>query len=296
MQKTEDFDSGVYASDAKQPKHPNQPLQKGMFNHPFSRDYWKCAAAEFRNPRMLVFAALIIAMRVLVKSLKIHIVPGLSFTFDFIVNSAGSMIYGPVVALLVGAVSDTLGAIFFPSPMGPYFLPFILVEMLSGFIFALFLYRQKLTTWRIVLSRIAVVVICNFIVNPLIMIPYYKFILGKAGDVLTVYRVIKGIAMLPVESIVLVIWLNAISRIMYKLDLVHFKPEKLKFTWKHAVAVALAVVIAAAGITGFVFYKKKRDEKKEQQKQNKTSFAICTELNLCDSGSETGFPFEKLIV
>ena len=71
---------------------------------------------------MRVFAAVIIAMRIAVKAVKIVIIPGaLNFGFDFIVNSAGSMIYGPLVGLLVGAVSDTIGAVLFPT--GAYFFP-----------------------------------------------------------------------------------------------------------------------------------------------------------------------------
>lgn len=107
-------------------------------------------------------------MRIAVKAVKIVIIPGaLNFGFDFIVNSAGSMIYGPLVGLLVGAVSDTIGAVLFPT--GAYFFPFIFVEMLSSFIFGLFLYRAKLSSWRVIASRFAVVVVCNFIVNPLVM-------------------------------------------------------------------------------------------------------------------------------
>lgn len=99
----------------------NRPYNtKAIFSHPFCPEFWRCAAGEFKNWRMLVFAAVIIAMRIAVKAVKIVIIPGaLNFGFDFIVNSAGSMIYGPLVGLLVGAVSDTIGAVLFPT--GAYF-------------------------------------------------------------------------------------------------------------------------------------------------------------------------------
>lgn len=132
----------------------NRPYNtKAIFSHPFCPEFWRCAAGEFKNWRMLVFAAVIIAMRIAVKAVKIVIIPGaLNFGFDFIVNSAGSMIYGPLVGLLVGTVSDTIGAVLFPT--GAYFFPFIFVEMLSSFIFGLFLYRAKLSSWRVIARAI----------------------------------------------------------------------------------------------------------------------------------------------
>ena len=35
-----------------------------LYAHPFCRDYWRDAAAEFKDTRVLIFAALMIALRV----------------------------------------------------------------------------------------------------------------------------------------------------------------------------------------------------------------------------------------
>ena len=79
----------------------------------FSRQYWREARNEFSNPKTLVFAALIIALRVIVKMAKIPLVAGLSLTFDCYINALGSIVYGPIVAICVGAISDTLGCMLF---------------------------------------------------------------------------------------------------------------------------------------------------------------------------------------
>lgn len=43
----------------------NRPYNtKALFSHPFCPEFWRCAAGEFKNWRMLVFAAVIIAMRI----------------------------------------------------------------------------------------------------------------------------------------------------------------------------------------------------------------------------------------
>lgn len=96
-----------------------------------SRSYWAEAARSFRNTRMLVFAALIVALRVAVKFLRVPLAAGLELSLDAYVNSLGSLVYGPLMGLAVGAVSDTVGCIL--APTGAYFLPFILVEMTSSF-------------------------------------------------------------------------------------------------------------------------------------------------------------------
>lgn len=232
-----------------------QTKSKELFKSPFSKDYWECAAAEFTKSETLVLAAVIIAMRIMIKSFKIPIAPGLNFGFDFLVNSAGSMLYGPIVALLVGAVSDTIGAILFP--VGTYFFPFIFVEMLSGFIFALFLYRAKLTPMRIILSRLCVVIICNFIINPAIMTWNNYLFLGGEYKFITLARVIKNAALFPAESIVLVFWLGALSVAMYKLNLTVAPPEKLRIKLGHVLILAAAVIIAAGAIWGYIEYKER---------------------------------------
>ena len=112
----------------------------------FSPDYWREARREISNPRTLVFAALIIALRVIVKMFKVPIASGLSLTFDCYVNALGSIVYGPIVAIFVGAISDTFGCMFFPS--GPYFFPFIFVEISSSVLFALFLWRRKISAQK----------------------------------------------------------------------------------------------------------------------------------------------------
>ena len=245
---------------------PPLPMEKELFKTPFSAKYWKLALKEFTNWRTLVIAALIIAMRVAIKSVSIPIVPGLYIGIDFIVNSVGSMIYGPIVALAAGAVSDTIGAILFPK--GAYFFPFIFVEMMSGFVFALFLYRQKLTSWRVVLSRLAVVVICNFIINPAIMTVDYSLIMAKGYEFITIARVIKNSALFPLECIILVFWLGAVSFATYRMGLTYSMPEKLKLKPVHYVVLILSVGIAIGAIFGYMYYKKASDA-------NKTSLAAC---------------------
>ena len=111
-----------------------------LYATPFSKEYWRDAAAELRDTRMLVFAALMIALRVALKSLGIPIAADLKINIAFFVNAFGAMVFGPVVAIVAAAISDTLGCLLVPS--GAYFFPFIFIEIAGSLIFALRLHRR----------------------------------------------------------------------------------------------------------------------------------------------------------
>lgn len=47
----------------------NKPKSTALYTSPFSKAYWLDAAAELKNTHMLVFAALMIALRLLIKQM-----------------------------------------------------------------------------------------------------------------------------------------------------------------------------------------------------------------------------------
>lgn len=234
-------------------KTKNNRLDRTLYASPFSLGYWRSATREMGNLRSLILAALFVALRVAVKSARIPLGELLHISLDFLVNSVGSMLYGPLMGLLVGAVSDTIGAILFPS--GQYFFPFIAVEMISSFIFGLFLYRAKLSTGRILLSRFTVVAVCNFVVNPLIMRWYYEVVMGRDYALFRWARVIKSLCLFPVEATVLVLWLGVISRVTYRMKLSHSGDGKLRFTPLSIAGLVALTLLSAAGIFTYYYLK-----------------------------------------
>ncbi len=221
-----------------------------VFKNPFSAAYWKLAASEFADLKMLLIAALVAAVRVALRpwSNALAIAPNLTINLSFWISAAGSMIYGPLVGLLSGALSDTLSCILFPS--GPYFFPFVFVEMLGCFVFALFLYRAKITALRVVLSRVAVVISCNFILNPLIMILYYRlFYSDKSYTFYSVMlTVLKALITFPFEALILVVFISAISPALAKMKLVAGSPKKLKVNTQTWIVIAVLFVLSAAAL------------------------------------------------
>lgn len=223
-----------------------------LFKTPFSTEYWMLSLKEMKSVKMLVIAALLTALRIAVKSAKIPIGPDLTVTFGFVVNALGSMIYGPILAAITSAISDTIGAVLFPS--GAYFFPFTLVEMMGGLLFALFYYRAKITTTRVVWGRFAVTAICNLILNPITLYYYYTFLMGKSYAIFSLPRIIKNLALFPVQSLVLVIFFNALLPITNRMKLTHTGEVTLKIEKKEIVMIVLLTVVSALAVAAYYLY------------------------------------------
>ena len=223
-----------------------------------SKVYWRAAAKNFSDVKMLVFASLIIALRVAVKMLKIPLAAGLSLSFDCYVNSVGSMIYGPLVGLAVGAVSDTLGCLIFPS--GAYFFPFIFVEMSSSFIFALFLWKRELSAMRVLAAKFTVNFICNIILTSV----FYKWMLyaiAGAGDpeayaLINLTRIGKNLVLFPLEAVLITLILGALTPAFRSLGLLPKTQEKLRIEKKHVFLIAGLTLLSVGLVLFYIFFLK----------------------------------------
>ena len=89
----------------------NNQKSTALYPHPFSRAYWRDAAAELKDTHMLVFAALMIALRLVMKQVSIPITPTLRINTGYFVNALGAMVFGPVMAAICAAITDVLGYI-----------------------------------------------------------------------------------------------------------------------------------------------------------------------------------------
>lgn len=219
-----------------------------QFRTPFSLAYWRQAAAEIKNPRVLVWAALIVAVRVAVKSIAIPVGQSLNITIGFLPNALGSMVYGPVVALLAGAVSDVIGALLFP--MGAFFPPFTLVEMLGSLLFALFLYRAPLKFWRIALSRLSVNLLCNLLLTPI----FLAWMSGRAAVLVSAPRIAKNLLLFPAETLLLALFLGAMLPELKRLRLTHSEQTAEKPSARHFALLAILLAVSAIAIAAYYRY------------------------------------------
>ena len=213
-----------------------------LFRTPFSREYWRAAANEFKNLKMLLFAALMVALRIALKSVSIPVAADLRIGVGFFVNAFGSMVYGPVVAIAGAAICDTLGALLCPS--GPYFPLFLITEIAGSLVFALFFYRAEITSLRVILSRFCIDFFVNIVLQTPIMMAYYQIMLGRSYKVFHLPRIIKNLVMFPIESVLLILFLRAVipaARVM----------NQLQFTKQN---VAVLIVLTLLGAAALILY------------------------------------------
>ena len=223
-----------------------------LFSTPFSKAYGKQAMADFKNLRMLVFAALMIALRIALKPVSIPIAADLRINAGFFINAYGAMVFGPVMAIFGAIVSDTLGYLVFPD--GIYFFPFVLTEIAGSLIFALFLYRTEVSTVRIVLARFCVDMLVNVVLNAPIMALYYTMIMGRSYALFDVLRIVKNLAMFPLESILLIIFMRLVIPPTQKLGYVFSGTQRLKFNKRTIVLLGVLLVFSICTITGYYIW------------------------------------------
>ena len=224
-----------------------------LFDTPFSKEYWKQAASELKNTKTLIFAALMIALRIALKSVSIYIAADLRISIEFLVNALGAMTFGPVVAIAGAAVSDTLGALLFPS--GPYFFLFIFTEIAGSLVFALFFYRTRISVTKVILSRFCTNFFVNIVLQTPIMYLYYQMMLGKTYKIFNLPRMIKNLVLFPVESLLLVLFLRALIPPLKSLGYKVSDISKLHFTKKNIVTLVILTIIGVAAVVIYVLTK-----------------------------------------
>ena len=228
-----------------------------LYPHPFSKAYWRDAVSELKDVHMMVFAALMIALRLVLKQFAIPITPFLKINVSFFITALGGMVFGPVFAAICGGITDVLG--FMIKPDGFYFPPFILTEMAGGFVFALYLYRAKVTTTRVMLSRFTINLGVNVIMQTPIMMWYYAvYMNGKQFTLaMAVPGMIKNLAMFPIESVLLTLFLSVMLPITSRLGLTYTgrdAKESLKFTKKQVVSLVMLLIIGVGCVFGYLGY------------------------------------------
>lgn len=214
-----------------------------VFAHPFSAAYWRAACAEVKNLRTLMLTALIVAIRIVLKRAFIPVGDSLSIYIGFVFTALGGSVYGPVLALIAGTITDLIG--FVIAPTGPFNPMFTLIEAFTTFLYAFCLYRQKITFGRLVLAKLSVNVLGNIIANSVAMGVLY----GKGVYYYLIPRILKNIVMLPFEVVLLGVVFGALIRPMIRLGL--YSPQQNALAMKkssYVILALIAIVILAAAL------------------------------------------------
>ena len=224
-----------------------------LYPHPFSKAYWRDAAAELKDTKMLVVTALMLALRIVLKPLAIPLGPQLSIQTAMLATALGAMIFGPVVAIPAAMISDTVGFMIYPT--GDYFLPFMLTEIASTMIYALFLYRSKVSPTRVMLARFGICFFVNVVLQQFIYAWWYAYI-GNPEQareqilgMMTLARILKNLCMFPIEAVVLTLFLKFLLPVTQRAKLTYNSNSDMRFTKKQIVTLVVLVLVGMVVLT-----------------------------------------------
>ena len=164
------------------------------------------AVQELHRPRTLALAAIFSALHLVLNQFTIPVSQLLEVGFDFLAVAAIGYLCGPWVAGLSGIVTDVLGYVLRPN--GPYFPGWTLSAVLVGVLYGLWLYRRPLKLWRVVLCKLNMVLLFNFLLTPL----WLHITYGQSFVVLSSLRLVKNIIKFPIDIILLMLVLKTCER------------------------------------------------------------------------------------
>ena len=258
-----------------------------IYPHPFSKGYWADAAAELKSTKMLVVTALMIALRIALKPLAIPLAPQMSIQTAMLATALGAMIFGPVVAIPAAMISDTVGFMIYPT--GDYFLPFMLTEIASTMLYALCLYRSKVSPTRVMLSRFFICFLVNVVLQQVIFAWYYIYIGNpeSARDavlgITTISRIFKNLFFFPIETVVLTLFLKCLLPVTNRAGLTFCRDADMRFTKKQVIALICLVMVGIGSAAGYLTYRYSTSSRaadyttEERIAQNQTMDAIIEE-------------------
>ena len=187
-----------------------------VYPNPFSAAYWRDAASELKSVKKLAFAALMMAICLMLSYIpSVPLLGGAKLTWGFLGRSICAMVCGPVMGLVFGCAEDLLS--FFMTGGGgyPFFPGYTLTTMLGMLFYSLFLYRSRVTVRRIFLAKLV-----TNIQNVLLGALWSSILYGKAYLVLASGSAIKNLIMLPVQTVILVVLFSAVMPSLRKMKLV----------------------------------------------------------------------------
>lgn len=192
---------------------------------------FKKSAAELKDVRCLAVTAVLIALDLVLKSFcTIEVSKELKISFAFLALASVGMLYGPVVSLLAGVITDIIG--FFITPQLGAFNPmYTVIEATGAMIYGIYLYNLRFSGLgktkkfaagsdlkgfaRIVLAKVTVIVVCNLLLTPLANIITRSMEAGMLiyAPTLAAYpaRIIKNLIQCPVDCVLLAAVLPVVS-------------------------------------------------------------------------------------
>lgn len=173
---------------------------------------FKSSARDMKSPAALAVCAMLLAISIVlgyygnisITFLGTNII---KLSFTAIPVAIAAMLYGPVCAAIIGALSDVIG--FMLAPMGAYIPGFTISMILIGFVYGAAFYKEKHSLKRVAAAQLVVSVMISELLGSLWFVLFYGF---KPVTALTV-RGIKELIMFPVSVALIFAVMKVLDRI-----------------------------------------------------------------------------------
>jgi len=118
-------------------------------------------------------------------------------TFAYLPDAIAAMLFGPWAAIAFGFAGDTLGYFASMSSGGAYMPVFAISEMVTGLIFALFLYKRRVSLKNVIIAWILNLFLVVLGLNSVWLIMMFGM---SAGKVLTLTRFGINLLQFPIHT------------------------------------------------------------------------------------------------
>ncbi|MEG2770089.1 MAG: folate family ECF transporter S component [Oscillospiraceae bacterium] len=167
----------------------------------------KLAVGELKSVHSLCGTSMLAALNVVLSFTTVFVSSILRVGIASITVGVSGLLFGPLLTGIVGVAADLIK--YFLRPDGPYFIGFAINEFLIGFIYGMFFYRKKISLPRTIAARGVHTLLINILLTPIWLgimyhVPFWANFIP---------RVLKNIAMFPIDVLALYMMLKLIERI-----------------------------------------------------------------------------------
>ena len=161
------------------------------------------------STRTLTVLAMLTALEIVLSRFLSLNAWNIKIGFSFVPVVVAAILYGPVGAGLVAALSDFLGAVLFP--IGTYFPGFTLTAFLTGCVYGFFLYKGQ--SWPRILSAVGInQLIFSLFLNTL----WISILYGSPYGPLLAARIVQCLILTAVQLVCIPLIEKAIIRYIRK--------------------------------------------------------------------------------
>lgn len=200
----------------------NEANNKEDHLNPFSLAYYKDSLNSFKSVKSISAIAILFALMIVCKFLSIPTgFANLKISFVYLFFVLIAMLYGPIPGLIIGMMSDILGFVLIPS--GAFYFGYTIQAALTGLVYGLCFYKNKVTFMHCFFARLLVNIFLNVILGSFLWGHIMNYELNVTLSYMIAYELPKNIIFLLPQSILLHLFLKTISPALIRLKYLDVK-------------------------------------------------------------------------